>query len=271
MKGFRSDYLNNHQFRVWCRRFGALALVPMNNFLEAWDIILDEIPIPVSQKLMSFLQYFVDTWFNGKNGSSPILWNLYGSPDARTNNNVEGFHSRINRNLQAHSDIYTVISYFQTLDLEIVDLYLKAKIGLDKPKKQKKKDADKDFFLALIALEFQQGQINFKEFYSKLTYRVTFPYEDGNDYDCQFVDDDNLDEFLDENLVENSSNVDESSKSYKNKVEFENPFREVDFMKRIDKVKTLINPKVALTSELLYDELKVLNDYIGKFAILIKF
>ena len=138
------------------------------------------------------------------------------------------------------------------------------------PKKQKKKDADKDYNLAIIALEFQQGAVTFKEFYSKLTYRVTFPYEDGNDYDCQFevAADKSLN--LDENSLkmdENSLNSDKNEICYIQKIEFENPFREIDFMKRIDKTKTAVNPKVGLTTELLYHELKVINDFMGIFAV----
>ena len=55
-------YLNNHEFHVWCRRFGALALIPLEKLEEAWNIILETIPCRITKELLKFIRYFVKTW-----------------------------------------------------------------------------------------------------------------------------------------------------------------------------------------------------------------
>ena len=58
-------------------------------------IISDEIP-PYGEKINKFRDYVFNTWITNVN--FPIaLWNHFNADGPRTNNHVEGFHSRINK------------------------------------------------------------------------------------------------------------------------------------------------------------------------------
>ena len=62
---------------------------------------------------------------SGEYGShcSPAIWNQFENKGHRTNNAVESFHSKMNKILKVHSDILTVIKYFQDEDLEMSNIY----------------------------------------------------------------------------------------------------------------------------------------------------
>jgi hypothetical protein len=82
----------------------------------------------------------------GEYGShcSPAIWNQYENKGHRTNNAVEGFHSKMNKILKPHSDIFTVIKYFQDEDLEMSNIYAKIKQGNLKTKEPPKAERDKE-------------------------------------------------------------------------------------------------------------------------------
>jgi len=95
--GLLGLYCNNFQVMTWFRRFGALALVPLDCIQKCWDIILNEIPSNISlharESIFEFLNYFSNTWLLGKHGAPPETWNV-SEEDNRTNNIVEGHHSK---------------------------------------------------------------------------------------------------------------------------------------------------------------------------------
>ena len=58
------------------------------------------------------MEYFQDTWIEGK---YPVcMWNVYSLDGPRTNNNAEGWHSKIRKLAgKAHSNIYEAINLFK--------------------------------------------------------------------------------------------------------------------------------------------------------------
>ena len=58
-----------------------------------WELI-DDLP-SYGEKIKKFREYVFNTWIT--NGSFPVsLWNHFENQGPRTNNHVEGFHSKIN-------------------------------------------------------------------------------------------------------------------------------------------------------------------------------
>ncbi|CAF0894177.1 unnamed protein product [Brachionus calyciflorus] len=89
--GYKNIYLHNYKFKFWIKRFMALALIPLENIKNGIDIIVEEIP-EKDEKLIEFIKYFKKQWLNGS--ISPEIWNHHFS-QKRTNNNLEGFHSKL--------------------------------------------------------------------------------------------------------------------------------------------------------------------------------
>ena len=60
------------------------------------------------------IKYFDATWLMGC--FLPTLWNHSNTIGPRTNNNVEGFHSKFNRSIGSpHPNIYKLIKLFQKI------------------------------------------------------------------------------------------------------------------------------------------------------------
>lgn len=91
--GVKTNYLNVFKFKFWVKRFIALALIPIDKLKDAMDIIIQKIP-STDDKLIIFITYFNNQWLNGF--ISPEIWNHRYS-QKRTNNNVEGFHSKLTK------------------------------------------------------------------------------------------------------------------------------------------------------------------------------
>ena len=60
-----------------------------------------------------FLQYFQNTWLDG---NFPIrMWNVYSMEGPRTNNNTEGWHSKLRKLAgKAHPNIYEAVTLFKS-------------------------------------------------------------------------------------------------------------------------------------------------------------
>ena len=60
-----------------------------------------------------FFQYFQNTWLDG---NFPIrMWNVYSMEGPRTNNNTEGWHSKLRKLAgKAHSNIYEAVTLFKS-------------------------------------------------------------------------------------------------------------------------------------------------------------
>lgn len=75
---FKSEYNNDRKINLWFRRLFCLSLVPVDQITEEWIKVLDEKPIFVeankNKKIEEFLEYFVDTYFEGKFDMN--LWNF---------------------------------------------------------------------------------------------------------------------------------------------------------------------------------------------------
>jgi hypothetical protein len=87
--------LSEPAFNDWFRSILALALVPENKIDELWlwqGIVASQ---PVGVHVTKFMDYFVNTYFEGNFSIS--MWNHYKTVGPRTNNNVEGYNSKLEK------------------------------------------------------------------------------------------------------------------------------------------------------------------------------
>jgi hypothetical protein len=57
---------------MWIRCFSCLALIPIEKFKDAWEIIVNSISIEITETLVKFIKYFIDVWIKGKKGNDTI-------------------------------------------------------------------------------------------------------------------------------------------------------------------------------------------------------
>ena len=131
-------FCNDIDFKLWVRRFRALALIPVEKIMEAWAIIINTIPGELNTQIIKFLNYFINTWILGKQGATMTVnvWNLYNLEGDRTNNVLEGNHSGANKQIKPHSGIYQFIKYFKTNESENSLLFIQMQQGNVKKKNE---------------------------------------------------------------------------------------------------------------------------------------
>ena len=73
-----------------------LALVPVGNVMAAYEEIIWDLPVEAYHKYSVFLEYFHNTWINGR--YTLQSWNVHGRTLAkqnRTKNHCESFHNKL--------------------------------------------------------------------------------------------------------------------------------------------------------------------------------
>lgn len=156
--GLQSKYSSDSSFAHNFRMVLALAFVPPEDVVEAFEQItstefwLDNEESEFNDEKQAFLNYFEATYI-GKSGRNcrsqrkrPLfaidLWNMYGLTLVgipRTNNNVEGWHNRINSlGSWLHPKIFKFISDMMK-EQKIVDLKVIQINAGEKPEKRARK------------------------------------------------------------------------------------------------------------------------------------
>ena len=97
-------------FKKWFRKLASLAVVPLDQFDEAYNIIKSSQPTEIN--VTPILKYFESTWING---SFPVTdWNYFGVYVDRTNNNVEVYNKIVNSKLKSsHPTLYKFIDFIK--------------------------------------------------------------------------------------------------------------------------------------------------------------
>ena len=114
-------YLHNEDIRLKCKMFVALAFIPAEYVIEAFETLSDDI----EDALIPLFDYFEDTWIGrpGRHGirRNPLfpirVWSIFqrvieGLP--RTNNSIEGWHLTFQGTVGTnHPTIYKLIEATQ--------------------------------------------------------------------------------------------------------------------------------------------------------------
>ncbi|XP_067679751.1 uncharacterized protein [Haliotis asinina] len=111
--GLAVPYKEDPQIQSWIRRAAGLPLLPLPDVQYAWMETMDATPeVARSQE---FNDYMVTTWIDAR---FPLrLWNHHHAAGPRTNNNLVGFHARINRSLpHQHPNLYRFVDLIQGIE-----------------------------------------------------------------------------------------------------------------------------------------------------------
>jgi hypothetical protein len=93
------------------------------------------LPYEHFDKLYGLLLYFNAVWFQK---FEIALWNHYDTVGPRTNNHVEGFHSKLNRLCQeAHPNIFKSIGIVKDIETETAINYKQLAIGCHSTKRNR--------------------------------------------------------------------------------------------------------------------------------------
>jgi hypothetical protein len=98
--GLKTAYDEDDEFRSWVKMTMVLPLVPIDSIIDANIIIETEKPSKY-QEVETYLDYIFKTWIGDEEEGilsefKHELWNHYDNK-IRTNNHLEGFHSKLKR------------------------------------------------------------------------------------------------------------------------------------------------------------------------------
>jgi len=83
----------------------ALPFLPADHIAPAFEELVERLPSDVDQRVSTFVSYVSDTWVNSRLWPASC-WSAFQS-SVRTNNDVEGWHNRLNRKTRAGKlDVY---------------------------------------------------------------------------------------------------------------------------------------------------------------------
>lgn len=116
--GLQREYNKKEELYSVVRMVFALALLPTSHIATGYAYIkakADSLSLPSTDRLF---QYFERYWL-GQSYWGPSDWSMFGMP-TRTNNDLEGWHTKLNRSLPYHKpNLYLIITL---LDKESRDI-----------------------------------------------------------------------------------------------------------------------------------------------------
>jgi len=101
------DYTEDMEVKKLVRRAAALPLVPLDKVEDVWlETISDS---PQGEQVVRFMDYITTQWIEGR-VFQPHVWNHFDNDGRRTNNNLEGWHHKMNNIAEkSHPNIFEVI------------------------------------------------------------------------------------------------------------------------------------------------------------------
>ena len=97
--------------KPFVQKMAALAFCPSTFVRPAWLAIQQSAPTAIP-RVDELIEYFTDTWLNGNFPQSQ--WNYFNQHLPRTNNHIEGWHSRIKKIIsKPHPNIYSWVEFIQ--------------------------------------------------------------------------------------------------------------------------------------------------------------
>ncbi|XP_048246386.1 uncharacterized protein LOC125377370 [Haliotis rufescens] len=113
--GLAVGYRDNPLVEQWIRRAAALPLLPLQQVQDAWIDSMNQSPdVPNADE---FNDYIVTNWVDYEARFPLSLWNHHQTFGPRTNNNLEGFHSRLNASLNhRHPNLYRFIEIIKKIE-----------------------------------------------------------------------------------------------------------------------------------------------------------
>ena len=137
MKGMVTEYDNNAKFREFVKSAIALAHLPLADLEDGVDHLksfqfVDE----KCQEFQTYLcTYISEYWIHGP--FPPQVWNCFSRTDDLTNNNQEGFNSKINKEVKQIHPTPGQLAMFIKKQIKLSEIdVMRADSGLSKPKQR---------------------------------------------------------------------------------------------------------------------------------------
>lgn len=180
-QGLKQRYDSDPEFALNIRMLNALAFVPTEYVIEAFESLCDNNLLPLEAQ--GVIDYFEDTWIGRPNRRNqrrdPIfshsMWNCYNAVQndlPKTNNSVEGWHRAFESQLSAsHPSIWKFLDALkreQNLNEVKIEQYVAGAVPVQPRKKYKESGA------RLIRLLTEFNPLNLNEYLRGIAYNFVY-------------------------------------------------------------------------------------------------
>ena len=97
--------------------------MPLGQLQEAWDILASE-SANLNVNVEPILKYFENTWIKGD--FLPEEWNQFDVLNDRTNNNVEGYNSKVNKKLRTKPNLLKFCDFMKAEENKMAICHLQS-------------------------------------------------------------------------------------------------------------------------------------------------
>jgi len=134
--GLATHYTTNEDIHRLIRRACVLPLVPITEVEDVWfNALTDLEDADLPADVTSFTDYVTEQWVEGDRQQ----WNHFETVGPRTTNNLEGWHSKIKKEVQhAHPNIFSLVAVFQEIESANFIRMLQYSAGGIRPSKKRK-------------------------------------------------------------------------------------------------------------------------------------
>ena len=113
-------------------------------------------------RLDDFISYFESTWLVGS--YPPSLWNVFETKSARTNNHIEGWHSKLKKVVgKAHPNVYEIVEILKR-EQGVTEITITQLASGAIPPRRGKKSTDKDKRIQELNQRFSEKTITLEEY-----------------------------------------------------------------------------------------------------------
>ncbi|KAL8571302.1 hypothetical protein ACOMHN_061442 [Nucella lapillus] len=169
--GLQVVYREDHRVQTFVRKL--LAFLPVFAVRPAVTALQDELQdepafLEVPQ-LQQLLHYYINTWLNGDFPLS--MWNVTYA-NVRTNNHVEGWHSKLNRLIgRSHPNMHTLVFVLRREQAQTEQTMIRARLG-DAPPLRRKKYRQLEERLRRVRERYRAGHLNSNDFLAALSHMI---------------------------------------------------------------------------------------------------
>ena len=166
--GLSTDYNNNASVKKSIRVLMATAFLPLLCVRPAVDLLESDEIVASTPALARLFAYFRSTWLTC---FPPAMWNVFNE-GIRTNNQVEGWHNKLNRSMgRIHPNIYQFVTCIKNEQAETELTMQRARLGAAPPPRRPKHRI-LDERLERLRTQFQAGDLDVQEYFSSVRHIV---------------------------------------------------------------------------------------------------
>ncbi|XP_071177801.1 uncharacterized protein [Mytilus edulis] len=164
--GLATAYKNNEDLRLLVRRAAVLPLVPPQLVEDVWFTALEDAE-EFAINTTAFADYVTEYWVEGYNRQH---WNHFSNEGPRTNNHLEGWHSKLKKHVNhAHPNIYILIEILKKTQVNTEANQIQvAAGGTQRPTSLKYRNIN--IRLATLKERFLQGELAVQDYADQATF-----------------------------------------------------------------------------------------------------